>query len=354
MSVFTLQRADVKVMFWHLALYGLATICEDAGAEDISIGWSAGVTPRPWLRIADQGVGDQLALLAGIVHSHARHRAEEPSWLLRDIEIKGTQRGLMSPRLSTFPHGDAWEAVQEARHRELDRLTEQHAWLDLRLLAALGEPCYWRHNRQQQPLQDEAASRLEMQPRNQGSEFVGNRLRKLAQHVAARDVEGVASGLSGRTVIDECGKDAVDSRTPTGLASPGPVDNALAWCALWGISQFPLAMRAGATAVTSGHVGRGRQEWFYLPFWTGSWRPARMRSILASGQLRAAAAADLPRTQGHDRPTPWAVSDTEATAARQWLRRRGVEGVVRFPVVRFGSDSAPERRAMRGERVGVR
>ncbi len=132
--------------------------------------------------------------------------------------------------------------------------------------------------------------------------------------------------------------DKPDSRTATGLASPGPTDNALAWCALWGISQFPLAMRARATAVTSGHFGRSRNEWFYVPMWHQRWHPARLRSILASAPLQVLAATG----QGHH-------SDAEAEAARRWLSARGVAGVIRFPIARFGSDSAPERRAMRGE-----
>jgi hypothetical protein len=81
------------------------------------------------------------------------------------------------------------------------------------------------------------------------------------------------------------------SRTATGLASPGPTDNALAWCALWGISQFPLAMRINDTAQTSGHFSRARKEWFYVPMWQGAWRPARLRSVLASQELRTFAGA---------------------------------------------------------------
>src|SRR5690242_8281514 len=91
--------------------------------------------------------------------------------------------------------------------------------------------------------QDSAASRLKMQPRNIGSEFFGNRLCKLADAIAARTAAQIISGLLGDSVRDEAGSDAADSHTATGLAGPEPADNALAWCALWGISQLPLAMR---------------------------------------------------------------------------------------------------------------
>jgi len=127
-----------------------------------------------------------------------------------------------------------------------------------------------------------------MQPRNIGSEFVGTRLRKLADAIAARTTGQILGGLLGDSVRDEAGGDAADSRTATGLAGPGPTDNALAWCALWGISQLPLAMRIKGIAVTTGHQGRGRQEFFYVPVWQSPWRPARLRAMLASTQLRVA------------------------------------------------------------------
>jgi CRISPR-associated protein Csb3 len=352
---FTLNRSDVRSMLWHLALYGLAAICEEAGIDDLRIRWTRGLTPhgRVETTVKEGRVLDDQQV-AAIVHHHALERSVDPSWLLQDIDVKGSRRGLMSPRLSAFPDAATWEAVQQARHRVLDQLTGRHAWLDLRMIAALGEPCYWSHNRQQQPLQDDGASRLEMQPRNQGSEFIGSRLRKLATSVATRVPEAVSNGLAGEFVADEIGREAVDSRTPTGLASPGPTDNAVAWCALWGISQFPLAMRVNATAVTSGHLGRPRREWFYLPVWHEPWQPARLRSILASAQLHTASAGDLPRQDKRGRPTPWAVRDSEVLAAQRWLLTRGVEGVIRFPIARFGTDKAPERRAMNGEKVSLR
>jgi CRISPR-associated protein Csb3 len=245
----------------------------------------------------------------------------------------------MSPRLTSF--GDietTWVRVQQARQEVLDDLTTKGAWLDLKLIAALGEPCYWRRDKKGKILQDEGASRLEMQPRNNGSEFVGTSLRQLAKSVAAREPAQILAGLQGDAVRDEAGHDEPDSRTATGLASPGPTDNALAWCALWGISQFPLALRARTTALTSGHFSRSRSEWFYVPIWNQRWQPARLRSILASTSLQVLAATGL----GYH-------PDAETEAARSWLSARGVAGVVRFPIEKFGSDKTRERRAMRGE-----
>lgn len=102
--------------------------------------------------------------------------------------------------------------------------------------------------------------------------------------------------------------------------------------------------RASGTAVTSGHISHRPGESFYAPMWKGHWRPAWLRTVLASLQLRAAAATGLG-LPGYTDPQ---------IAAHAWLAARNVEGVMRFPVHRFGSDNAPEWRAMRGEPISVR
>ncbi|WP_328848561.1 hypothetical protein [Micromonospora zamorensis] len=342
MTDFVLASAEPMTMLSHMALYGLAAIVEDGGLEGVRLSWTAGMTPRPVLsapQATPETVGE-------IVRRHAaRHHDTPESWPSRRIS-EGEQRALMSPRISVIASSEGWRSLQDRRHDMLDRLTDVRALLDLRLIAALGEPSYWRKNRQGQRLQDDGASRLEMQPRNQGSEFVGNRIRPLAAAVAARTAAAICDGLLGRSVRDEIGKDRPDSRTPTGFASPRPTDNAMAWCALWGISQFPIAQRTNGFAITSGHIGRGTSGYFYVPVWDGRWRTARHRTIIASEQLSQFAATGLSLDSigraSDDDPS-------SGEAARQWLVSRGVTAVVRFPVYRFGSDSAPERRAMLGE-----
>lgn len=336
MNVIVLRTCEPRILLSHLAAYGLAAILESQGLTYLRLTWQSGANPRPFVTVPDAEDA------AGRLVEHAQNAAATDSWMRRDITLKDSPRALMSPRLTPFGDEQTWKQAQQMRHEVIDRLAAEGAWLDLRLLAALGEPCYWRRNRQGAPLQDDAASRLEMQPRNQGSEFVGNRLRKLATAVAGRAPGQILAGLRGEAVWDEIGSDKPDSRTATGLAALGPTDNALAWCALWGISQFPLAMRVRSAAATSGHFGRGRSEWFYVPMWNGEWRPARVRSVLASAPL------DVVATAGKGYHT-----DSEIAAAHSWLSARGVAGVVRFPIKRFGSDSAPERRAMRGELVST-
>ena len=292
-------------------------------------------------------------MIGAAVKTHATHHTSQASWISRDVTLHGTNRGLMSPRLSTFGDCDTWKNVQLARHSVLDLLTDQQYRLDLRMLAALGEPAYWSRNAKGDIQQDDGASKWEMQPRNQGSEFVGTRLRALAAAVAAREPATIAAGLSGWDTPSGTGRAATNLTGPVGLAATGQADNAVVWCALWGISQLPTAPRTSngqhaGTATTTGHVGRSRHEWFYTPIWTQPWRPARLRSVLASTQLRTAAGSDLP-LRDRDRPSALAVEST-----RRWLDARGVLGIVRFPIHRFGSNNAPERRAMRGELVPVR
>jgi CRISPR-associated protein Csb3 len=338
MTGLTLGGCQPYTLLSHLAMYGLGAILEAEGVHDVRLRWTEGGNPRPHLSAPEVDQAD----MARLVGRHASARTADGSWVQRDIIVKGSARGLMSPRLSQFgEQDDTWQQVQAARHAVLNGLTDGHEWLDLRFIAALGEPCYWhRDDRYNRILQDHGVSRYEMQPRNQGSEFVANRLRKLASAVAQRDQGAVLAGLQGISVNDEIAGNASDSRTATGLAAPGPTDNALAWCALWGISQFPIAYRASGVAVTSGHLGYRRQDAFYVPFWRGPWRSARLRSMLASAELSVLAGKGMEGS----RSTELAVSKASA-----WLKVRGVQGVIRFPVVKFGSDNAPERRAMQGE-----
>lgn len=341
MTDFALAGADPRTMLSHLALCGLAAIVEEGGLRDVRMSWTPGMGSRPVLS-APQATAE---VIGELVRQHAARLSQPETWPNQHL-TDGENRALMSPRISVIPDLDGWRSLQTRRHRVLDQLTAQRALLDLRFVAALGEPSYWRRNSKGDRLQDDGASRMEMQPRNQGSEFVGNRIRPLAAVVAARTPAEISDGLSGRRVRDEIGKDQLLSRTPTGLADPGPTDNAVAWCALWGISQFPIALRTGDFAATSGHLGRGTAGYFAVPVWAGRWRTSRYRSIVAAGQLSRFAqtgltAKDLAQPSGND-------VTAGVAAAREWLSARGVTGVVRFEVQRHGSDSAPERRAARG------
>ncbi|MFI7033538.1 hypothetical protein OHB01_25960 [Microbispora hainanensis] len=316
---------DPRRLITHLALYGLAAICSDAGHTDLRISWTTGMSPRPHLNIDPDAAGR-------IVQAHA----SKCDWVKETITLGGTPRGLMSPRLTAIATDDGWQELQNRRHKVLDTLTTARADLDLRFLGALGEPAYWRFDRTGKRLQDDAANRLEMQPRNTGAEFIGSRLSKIAEKVAERTHSQILDGLLGHHVRDELSGDAPDSRSATGLDAPGPADNTVVWCALWGISQIHIALRTGGAALTSVSVRNSRSEHFAVPLWRIPWHPARLRSILASAQFQAVAAA-LAHGQAPD------------DIPRLWLNARGVTAIITFPVTISGSDKAPERRAGTGQ-----
>lgn len=322
----------------HMACYGLASICEDSGLGDIRIGWTEGMEPRP----AIDTVAEPEAV-AQIVIDHASAHTSPRSWPGQSVP-HDVKRALMSPRLGKFGSAEVWSAVQSERHRVLDELTLPNARrpLDLRMIRALGEPCYWRVYEQGpskgEPRQDDGASRLEMQPRNQGSEFIGSRLRKAGEHAAARSPMNVLEALAGSSLHDGTGKNRPDSRSAAGLQPPGPVDDVVSWCALWGIASAPTTYRLDARAQTSICLRIGRREYFYVPLWRGRWMPARLRTVLASRQLTEAARSLLDP----------ASAPTRSHENILWLLDRGVAALVIFPVEVHGSASAPERRAALG------
>jgi CRISPR-associated protein Csb3 len=354
-----------RILLTHMALYGLAAICEERHPSDVRLSWTAGMSPRAHVDL--DLTSDQIAQL---VLDHADRHAAPDAWPQERISLAGNERGLMSPRLGgldreqgrgTVFEPDTWAELQQRRHGVLDALTTGRGDLDLRLLAALGEPCYWQcvaDPRNHRARQDYATSRLEMQPRNSGSEFVGSRLSRLAAAVAKRSPQVVLAGLLGTHTQDEIGKNRPDSLTATGMAEPGPTDNALAWCALWGISQTPLVLKtARHTPDPRSHFIRAERartatattyeetEYFYAPMWQRPLHPARLRTLLASDPLRLLTESHLADTgeviRGHGLPA-------KAQSARLWLSRHHLTALLTFPVHIHGSKSAPERRAGQG------
>lgn len=329
----------------HLALVGLGAILEDADVADIRVGWSDAFDPRPVICASQI----DWPRAAGIVRAHAVHHVEAGDWTA--ARSAGDRSALMSPRIASLPDGTAWRGHVAARWEVIDREMQRTDWLDLRLIGGLGEPAYWRFNRQRERLPDEGASRWEMKTRNRGEEFVGNRLRPLAERVAARSAERIELGLTGAAPEDELGKNEGDSRTATGLAAPGPTDNALAWCALWGISQFPVIARIERPSRTAGHLPakrgeRDRRGWFYVPVPARPIALPRLRTVIVSDQLAKAAAI------GPEGPATAGVLDVEAACG--WLANRGIAALVRFPIGEYGSANAPERRALLGTVIPIR
>lgn len=329
---------DIGTALTHLTLVGLAAIFEDEGFSRVRVWWRTdGLDARP---VVDAPALDWRSA-AEAVRTHAVRHCDPGDWTA--AKVLGGTAALMSPRIK--PPGDdaEWRGHVAARRAVIDREVARSATLDLRLIGSLGEPAYWRRNRQGQRLPDDGASRWEMKTRNRGEEFVGNRLHPLAERVARRTPDQIEAGLTGTAVVDELGKNDVDSRTATGLAAPGPTDNGVAWCALWGLSQFPVIAQVERPSRTAGHLpatsraARDRRGSFYVPVPSRPMGLPRLRSVVLSGQL--ALATSLEDDEG-DR--------LDVEAARSWLADRGIGAIVRFSIGEYGSANAPERRALLG------
>jgi len=334
-----LAATGYDLLFTHAVLWGAGSIAAEAH-EGVRLSWTGRMSKVAVL----DGIG--ATQLAVAVRESAKKAGDPDHWVQAGLPHE-SGRALFSPRIKALPETAAWPPLQEARQAHLDRLGATASHLDLRLLAGLGEPSSWHYERGQ-PRQDHGASRLEMQPRNQGSEFVGTRMRSLAAAVAARTVEQVEAGLTGALRVDEVGKkDGPDSRSAANLMAPRVTDNALAWTAMWGLACAPVAHRVHQPSRTATHLpwtresGLGeevRAGHFVVPLWSGRWTVARLAAVLASRQLAESGGASLG-------------SGPLAATSEQWLLERGVTGLVVLPVHTFGSVSSPERRAMAGHWV---
>jgi CRISPR-associated protein Csb3 len=331
MNEFTIN-GEVTSAVSHFALYGLAAICEDQLGAQARLWWTDDRRPRGKLDVAPEST------IADAVQQHAHNHSDSSSWVLQRINHENRLTATFSPRIKAPSSAAAWQALQSQRHLALDKLVSTHALLDLQMIGALGEPAYWRVDSTARP--DEGASRWEMKTRNKGEEFVGNRMEPLASAVAARTPDAILSGLTGATARDEVGRDNPESRSATGFTPPGPIDNALAWCALWGMSHFPVVHHTNQRSVTAATYvppRRTHPALVYLPAATRGITLARLRSILTSEELSSA--------------TSETANIIRVEASRKWLANRGIRAVMRFPVFVSNNPSAPERWILTGSPI---
>lgn len=318
----------------HFAGYGLSAILEEAGERDVRLHWTDDAAPK--LTLTD--IRSTSAEVGAAVHSHAVDHCAAASWVQQTTTVqradKASEVGLFSPRIASPSGEKAWQDLYTRRSNALDTPTNQ-GWLDSMMLQAMGEPAHWLLQTQT-PEPDRGASRWEMKTRNKGEDFTRNRLAVLAKAVAARTPETVLTGLTGETVSDEAGKNKSDSRTGTGLVLPGQVDNAVAWCALWGLSAFRITHRVGRQSFTPGAYPQTRvhPQVMVLPLVSSPTSPAKLRRILRSRSFDNAAFAT--------------VESSERAVGREVLRGLTVIGLVRFGVRVAGSASAPERQVLSG------
>ena len=312
---------------------GLALILEGDGAEHVRLGWTDAAEPR--MIVTADGYDDADIAVAG--HEHAVASVAPGSWVQADLESEPwvDKKGrwvaaVMSPRISRPDQGKEckWGYLQRRRHFVIDRCREDGSkWGDLELMGGLGEPSYWWSK------VDGGASRWEMKTRQNYQNFVHDRLRGLAEIVATRDGESVRSGLVGEAVIDEAyAKESSEkSRTATGLTSPRFTDSALAWCALWGLSSFPVIHRLTGASVTAGAVpiGEFTPTHLVLPVLVGPHSLGRWRAMVVSEQV----------IQAMEK----AESAVAARPARAWLVAHGARAILTFRVNVSDNDKAPER-----------
>ena len=313
---------------------GLALILEGDGAERVRLGWTDAAEPRMF--VTADGYDDEA--IASAVHRQATVRAVSGSWINYNLQAEpwGGNSALFSPRVKAPQSVGQWRSLQTERLRGIDHDVEDKTQLkrdiDLELIGALGDPAYWRFA-SNGPRPDEGANRWEMKTRNRGEDFVRNRLRQLARIVADRDATAIVSGLTGHTVEDEAykGKRSDESRTATGLTSPRFTDSALAWCALWGLSSFPVIHRLTGASVTAGAepIGKFTPKHLVLPVLVGPHTLGRWQAVVVSEQVIQA------------------MENTESTAvartARAWLAVHGARAILTFRVNVSDNPNAPER-----------
>lgn len=287
MSTMLKLELDPRDAFDQLFVVGLAEILDAMTGTTSRISWrSSGEV------ILDSSGASSFAEAASAIHLHARQQADSP-WLTTVAHLSVGDRSPLSPRIGKLSTKESFLEVEEARRALIDSVPPQDA-LTRRFIGSLGRPSDWALSRERAVLPDVGASAWEMKTRNRGEEFIQNRLSLLAKAVSDRTVIQIQDGLEGTSTFDEVGKNALNSRTPTGLRAPGPADNARAWCALWGLGALPVRPVSGgqgeSTSVTTGAIRSRARVWFYLPVIEAPTTIAGFRAIVESEHLAHQAA----------------------------------------------------------------
>ncbi|WP_182353195.1 hypothetical protein [Flaviflexus huanghaiensis] len=335
----TIIHGEIDDLFSHMVLLGLASVVEDSGHSPVRLVWT---DEEQSALVAREGFGSNE--IAQVVHAHAASHAARDSWLRHRFSFsKGAKSFTVSttaPRTAGPEDPADWRRLDAVRQRSLESMPSA---LDHRFVQGLGYRSWW-YRRGKDLRADVGANIWEMRTRNKGTEFIRDRLLPLAEIVAGWPVEKVESGLLGTTLDDPHGNNKLDSRSPTGFSTPRPVDNARAWCALWGLSMLPVAhlnnpSHAYPAYSARGRVGTGSLHQLLMPVPNRQVTPARMRALLRSRQL-----IDAVDEQGEG-------AYLKKKGAWEWLKQQGAAAVIRFPVQYVGSTSAPERQALSGVRV---
>lgn len=352
MSTITLA-GDYTSALTHFAQYGLASLAEQYHPQGVTLGWSREAVPKAQLTIEDADTHT----IAGYLQKLAEQLSEPDTWVMRDV-IYGSGKdeknfSPFSPRIrviDTKKYPTDWRKHQEARHEDLDGLAANRDILNLRWISGLGEAAYWRFDRKDNR-PDHGASRWEMITRTNGKEFVQYRVRPMCRELSGWSTEKVLSGLLGENLDDSLGKNKSNSRTSTGFTTPQPTDVALAFAALLGISVFPVIHQVHQLSVTPGAWPSDslHPQKMVLPITNEHITLARLRTILRNRAY--AQTVEQVCNPEYDKYNSTAESVFESAGSTEWLKARGIQAVVRFPIKLAGSDSAPERQVQVGKSV---
>ncbi|MDO5076188.1 aldehyde dehydrogenase [Corynebacterium sp.] len=334
----------------HFALYGLALLCDEQWPGEVRIRWTEERESKAELSIPNVSEAE----VADLLLAYARKLSEPNAWpQIRKFygsEKSRAERAPFSPRFKPIDHvanTDDWRDHQAFRLRALDACIQTADFVSLQWIVGLGEAAYWRCDlKNKRP--DEGASRWEMKTRNKGEEFVKDRLGPMVKELSTWSNAKVLEGITGRSIDDSLGKQKLDSRTSTGLTSPAPTDVALAFAGLLGIALFPLAHNTSGLSITpcAWRTSDLHPRKIVLPIPTEPLSLGRIRNILTSEAM--ATMVEHYGSEGLNTDTS-ETFDVTVDASTTWLRARGITACSVFPILKAGSDSAPERQIQRGQ-----
>ena len=317
----------------HMTLLGAALIADDAGLSQVRLHWTDSRTPRPVIGAA----GADRADFARAVRRYAARMSDERSWAKMSVDVGAkAPAAVFNGRISTPTTASAWAALADARAAGFATM---HSRLDRALARSLGEQAWWfADHKTLRP--GHGAADWEMRPRNQGMQFLPNRFVPLAEMVSSWEDTKIVEGLTGTSIDDAHGKNAADSHTATGFATPQPTDNARAFCALTAIAAMPLMHSPVSPTISAAHLRRSEaaRARLLMPVVVRPTSPHRLRTMLRSAALVESAAADGP---GGD--------TLLRRAALSRLASLGAAAIVTFPVLVSDNPNAPERIALSGE-----
>lgn len=330
MSVIELA-GDISSAQTHFALYGLSKIARSVSEKQVLLAWTQDPKPKANLIVEDLSI----EVLSEQVIQIARNWSS--SWTKVRVEYGAGEFSPFSPRFKTidqvkFPND--WPFHQETREYVLDELNKERDFLALEFIHALGEAAYWRSDTKD-PRPDDGASRFEMKTRNKGAEFVRDRFSIMCEELSTWSIDDVTKGISGLQVNDSIGKNAIDSRTSTGLTPPGPADVAFSFVALLGIVLFPptrLANQISFTPAVHPH-GTIHPSLAVLPCSANRLTLERYENILSSAEWETIVKAFAGDEVG-------SLLFAQSKAA---LTSLGIEAAAVFTIKKGGTSSAPER-----------